>query len=282
MRKLTLWTIVLAGMAPVAVSLSANDDIAKWHDKLQVFRDDSSNWRLQWYEMEADTKVDFTNAEKSEHELELEGTLKAPYEIDAVGVSNRLRVNKAIDADGNDLFIKDSSRPRRKHRSGSYTAFHEKLGKVEVYNAKLRQNAYAIKTMDVSAKIVVAQERTKASLPAVVMEKPDLIHKDIKVRITGLKMSDRRELTLTAQVQKRWDGLKGAFVEAVYALDKDGKRIGGGRWTKGDPFGDNSKITYEFAVQKGQVHSSFEFVICTKYKTQVIDFEVTDIFQKAR
>ncbi|MFP4054981.1 MAG: hypothetical protein ACLFV7_14065, partial [Phycisphaerae bacterium] len=202
--------------------------------------------------------------------------------IDAVGVSYRLRVNKAIDADGNDILVKDTSRPRRKHRSGAYAAFHNKLGKVEVYNAELRQNAFAIRTLDVSAKLVIAQERTTASLPAVVMEKPELIHKDIKLRISGLKMSDQRVLTLTARVQKRWDGLKGAFVESVYALDKDGKRIGGGRWTKGDPFGDNSKITYEFLVDKGQVHSSFEFVVCTKFKTQVIDFEVTDIFQQAR
>ncbi|MFP4053588.1 MAG: hypothetical protein ACLFV7_06975, partial [Phycisphaerae bacterium] len=86
MRKLTLWMMVLAGATAVVTSLSADDDLAKWYDKLQVFRDDTSNWRLQWHEMEVDTDVNFTNPEKTQHELELEGTLKAPYEIDAVGV----------------------------------------------------------------------------------------------------------------------------------------------------------------------------------------------------
>jgi hypothetical protein len=282
MKRIAMAAAVAAGLLWIAPGSQAREDLAKWHKDLVIFQDDSEEWAIQWHEMEMDSEVDFVDKSKTEHELDMEGSIRRPNDVDAVCVSNRLRVDGALDADGTDIYIKEEVRRGGKHRSGAYTAFHDGLAKIEVHNAELRKNAHAIQKLGTSAKIVVATDRTSQTLPAVVMEKYTKIHNDILVRISGLKMDENRVLSLTTRCRKRFDGLKGAFIESVYALDSEGKRIGGGRWVKGDPFGERSKITYEFKVDKERTHASFEFLICTKFDTKVYSFVTTELFQKAR
>jgi hypothetical protein len=212
----------------------------------------------------------------------MEGAIRRDDDVDAICVSNRLRVDGALDANGTNIHIREEPRRGAKHRNGAYAAFHNGLAPIEVHDAELRKSAHAIRKLGVSAKIVIARQRTSANLPAVVMEKYTKVHDDVAVRISGLTMDEDRQLTLTARCKKRFDGLKGAFIESVYALDSDGKRIGGGRWTKGDPFGDTCKITYEFQVAKGRTHASFEFLICTRFDTKVYSFVTQGIFQQSR
>ncbi len=282
MKRFAMAAVLAGACLWLSLSAGADDDQAKWHGGLRVFMDDSKEWGIQWHELEMDSKVDFVENKKTKHELDMAGTIRRPDDVDAVCVSNRLRVDGALDANGTNMYIKEEPRRGTSHRSGSYAAFHNSLAKIEVHDAELRKSAHAIEKLGVSAKIVIAQQRTSANLPAIVMEKFTKIHEDIAVRISGLKMDANRQLMLTAQCKRRFDGLKGAFIESVYALDSDGKRIGGGRWTKGDAFSDSAKTTYEFKVDEGRTHAAFEFLICTKFDTKVYSFVTRGIFQQPR
>jgi hypothetical protein len=280
-KRIAIMVLVAAGLLGIAPGSLAEDDLPKWHKQLEVVTDDSKQWGIQWHEMDIDSRVDWVDRSDTRHELELEGTIRRAENIDAVCVSKRLRVDGALDANGTDIYIRQERR-RSGHRSGSYAAFRNGLANIEVHKAELRKNAYAIEKLGVSAKVMLAKERTSARLPAIVMEKYTKVHDDVLLRISGLKIDEKRILKLTTRSRKKFDGLKGAFDESVYALDSEGKRMGGGRWVRGDPFGDECKITYQFAVEKGRTHAAFEFILCTKFEMKVYSFTSKGIFQKAR
>lgn len=276
-RRWKPWMIAsLAGVACLSAAVLA--DVASWNDKVDDFQDEKLEFRLQWHEMEIDCDVDFQQPKRSDYKIELKGAIRRPFEIDAVGVCEYVKVVKVLDADGENML--ETSKKYEPHKTVDYNAFHDRVAAIELKDMYVTANPYTIDKIVAEARIIVGEERKTQRLAAVVMEKPEKVHNDVRLRIRMLKMSEKQVLTLVADYERRKEGTDGPFVEAIYAIDKEGNRIGGGRWVKGTPFGDKGKITYEFQVQKDQTHAEFEFVVCEKHRAHIARFEISDVFGK--
>ena len=69
-----------------------------------------------------------------------------------------------------------------------------------------------------------------------------------------------------------------SFIEAVYVYSLEGKELGGGRWTDGDPFGKTGTLTYRIKIDGDQVHQFFRFRIVTDSTSKTVAFECKGIF----
>ena len=159
-------------------------------------------------------------------------------------------------------------------------AIHDGVGQVELARTQLPIDATRIRAITLGTEVVLAEERVATELPAAVMEDFRDIGNNIAVRITSLRMSSGRELTVNLSFERSVKGAGGAFIEKIFALDPDGKVLGGGRWTDGDPLGEKGTWTAKFKLAGDQVHQSFRFDIVTKSSSHKVAFEVKDIFKR--
>lgn len=286
MGKATRWVWIgggfMAAFMMVAVSLAVTQPYPPeeaFLSKLPSFPEKKTNFKLYWFEMSQSSRVDFSQPRKSKHELDMKGYLQAPTGVDAVAVCKEFTVENAWDAKEGNCLLPGSANTRR-YKKNSFNSFQESSAKVEIRNCRFACQPHAITSMTLSTTVVIGKTRDSGVLPAVVMEQSQSIYDGIRVRIKGLKMESRGKLTLNAEYDRGAAGLSGAFIEAIYALDTNGKVIGGGRWTEGDPFGKTGTLTWEHHIEKGQTHKSFKFIICTEYDTKELRFVVKEICQK--
>ncbi len=237
-------------------------------------------YTLAWGKLKTAAEVNFGKPKKSSYSIELEGTVAAPDDVDAVGVTTQLEVRLAVDGQGKQMKKATSARRSGRDRSGAYSAFHGGIGQVKVPKTRLVGDATKIRKMTVAASVVVAKKRATAKLPAVVMEDFAALGHGVSVRITALRMSASRELTVNGSYKRINSGTQMPFIEAIYALGPDGEELGGGRWTYGGPFGKTGALTYRFKLPKGVTHQTLKFRIVTESETRRLAFELTDIFSR--
>ena len=274
MKKLLLGGFVIAGAVAAAAALPDKPPTGV------TFKQDA--YALIVTEVNASSELNFAEPKRTKHTINLEGMLQVPPRRDVVAVKVALEVLDAFDDKKNDILARTRKRRTRTYRPGTYVPVNPATsrGEVELQKTTLAANAYTIRAMTVQTEVIIAKSRRSSRLAAAVMKEPVDIVDGLVIRISGVKLGAKGELVVTTEYVRPMAGPGGPFLEAVYAVDEDGKRIGGGRWTDGDPFGKKGKITVRLKLEPGAVHKSLRFVAITEDQTQALTFKLTKIFQQ--
>lgn len=233
-------------------------------------------------ELNASSDLNFADAKKTRHTISLEGALQTPPLRDVVAVKGPLEILEAVDDAGKDVLAPTKRRRSRRYRAGTYVPVNQATGQgeVELRNTTLTANAYTIRTMTVQTEVIMAKKRSSKRLAAVAMKEPVDVVEGLTLRISAVKLSTKGELAVTVEYTRPVAGPGGPFLEAVYAIDAEEKKIGGGRWTKGDPLGTKGKITARLKLEPDTTHKRLRFVAVTEDRTQALTFKLTKIFQQ--
>jgi len=273
----------LAAVAAAGVLASARDD-----DETPLPGATFKTWgyELALTELDAESDVDFTRRRPTRHSVRIKGLCRMPADVDAVAAARRMRVASLVDARGDSLIVppkksSGKSGPSR-YRMGTFGPVGEKtrIAPVEIDKLDLTRSSYTIARMAVELVVVVARKRGSTGVPAAVMEKHVEIAEGLTVRIGGLRMSAKRELSLSLEYARRGAGPVGPFLTAVHAVGADGEVIGGGRLPEGDPMGPKGRINVRFHVGGEQKIKSLRLTAVTDSKIRRVPFELTGIFQK--
>ncbi|MBL7220116.1 MAG: hypothetical protein ISS69_08375 [Phycisphaerae bacterium] len=224
----------------------------------------------------------------STYSLDIEGSCKMPEDVDGVLITQEIRVLKALTVTGKDIRVAPKVRSGRsapKYRSGTFAPIlrvekNLHVAEVEISKLDLKTNPYTIDKLETELVVVVAVDRVEKSVPAAVSQTLQELATDLKARVSSMRISSKRELTLEMSCLRRYAGPKGAFIEAIRALDADGKIIGQSRIRDGDPLGQKGKVTASFTLSGKAEPASLIATIVTESKTRKIPFEITGIFQK--
>jgi len=266
MRTILISAVVLPALGMLLLAQALADD------KGPTFT--SEGYTLRWDEMEQQSEINFAIPKETKHTLSLKGFCAASTNEDAVAISSKLKPKQALDGQGNHVL--------KAGRTGSstikYSAFLPNGAEVELDEAKLTCSPYKLKSMSLAGLLVIAKARKTAVVPAAVMEDDRLLVSGLKYRITSLRMSTKRELTVQVKYSRAVGGTRGAFLETIHALGPKGNDLGGGRWDRGDPFGKTGTATYTFQLSKAEVHSQFRFTAVTEHVTRKVTFDVKDMF----
>ena len=224
----------------------------------------------------------------STYSLDIEGSCKMPEDVDGVLITQEIRVLKALTVTGKDIRVAPKVRSGRsapKYRSGTFAPIlrvekNLHVAEVEISKLDLKTNPYTIDKLETELVVVVAVDRVEKSVPAAVSQTLQELATDLKARVSSMRISSKRELTLEMSCLRRFAGPKGAFIEAIRALDADGKTIGQARIRDGDPLGQKGKVTANFPLSGKAEPASLIATIVTESKIRKIPFEITGIFQK--
>ena len=277
MKRLMIVGLAVAGALLGAAALAAVPDKPATGATFK-----QGSYALILTELNASSKLNFAEAKKTRHTISLEGALQTPPLRDVVAVKGALEVIEAVGDAEKDVLARTPKRRSRTYRPGTYVPVNQATGQgeVEIRNTTLTANAYTIRTMTVQTEVIMARKRSSKRLNAVVMKDPADIVEGLAVRISAVKLSTKGELAVTAEYTRPVAGAGGPFLEAVYAIDAEEKKIGGGRWTDGDPFGKKGKFTAELRLERGKTHKCLRFVAVTEDETETLTFKLTKIFQQ--
>jgi hypothetical protein len=251
----------------------------------------SDGYTLNLEKIESRSKVELAERGEREYTVEMEGRITSPKDQDAVAVTEELRVLRVTDAEKRDL--RELAKPKFKglgagrsstaqprYRSSTFASFRKGVAEVEVRQIKLRRNSYTVETVELAATVILAEQREDRKLPAIVMESPTEIVPHLRLRITSLKMTAERELTIVAKFTRPKAGAVGPFLERFQVIGEDEEVIARGRWGQGDPFASTGTLTAKLTLPSGKTHKQVTFGACTKYTKKPLRFEVSGVFQK--
>lgn len=277
MRKLMIAGLGIAGVLVGAAALAALPDRPP---RGVAFR--QGPYSLIVTELDASSALNFAEPKKTKHTISLEGALQAPPLRDVVAVKGDLEVLEAVATGDKDILARTKKRPTRRYRPGTYVPVDQvtSQGKIEFRNIILTANPYTIQSMSVRTEVIMAKKRASKRLNAIVMKEPVDVIDGLTIRISSVKLSTKGELTVVAEYVRPRAGPGGPFLEAVYALDSSEKKIGGGRWSDGDPFGAKGKITAKLKLEPGTAHKTLRFVAVTEDEAAELTFKLTKIFRQ--
>ncbi len=217
-----------------------------------------------------------SNQNKSTYSVEFSGDFKVVKDADVVAVEQSFVPLEAPGAKGNNLYNMNS----RKSGAPRYTAVHTRVAQMGLPRTELLANAFLIDKMRVQAEVVIAKKREEKVFAVRGMEDFERVADGLSIRIRNINMSDKRELTVVVKYTRTEAGTRMPFLEAVYALDTQGKEIGGDRWASGDPFATTGELTYKFYLSGDQTHKSLRLVAVTDNAAETVAFDISGAFQK--
>ncbi len=277
MRKLIIAGLGIAGLFVGAAALVA---LPEEPPRGVTFK--QGPYTLILTELNASNELNFAEPKKTKRTISLEGALQTPPLRDVVAVKASLEILEAVDDAGKNILAPTKRRRSRTYKTGTYAPVSQatSCGEIELKNTTLTANAYTIRSMTVETEVIMAKKRASKRLNAVVMKESVDIVDGLTLRISSVKLSAKGELTVVAEYTRPMPGPGGPFLEAVYALDAEEKKIGGGRWTDGDPFGTKGKFTAELQLERGTEHKILRFVAVTEDESKILTFKLTKVFQK--
>ena len=267
---------VLLGLLLAATGICLSASGGSESDETAAFR--SLGYCLTCTELEVRSKIDFAGDRRPEHTLSLEGNIKVPEREDAVAVTKELEAVEAVDADGQSVLEAAPAR-RTGSRKREFAPVNEGKVDVEVKRLKLTANPYTIRSMRLEAQVVVAKQRDSRRLAAVVTEDMQELVPGLSVRIESIRLTAKRELTAVVRYERSSEDTSGPFLEELWMLGADGTQIAGGRWTKGDPFGEAGSLTAQMGLPGTAEPKYVRLVAVTKSETKTLQFDVRGIFQ---
>ena len=269
-----------ADQKSVAKAVAARGVIfEKWGYKLKLTRLDS----------ECTINLGGRTGKPSTYSLDIEGSCKMPEDVDGVLITEQIRVLKALTVTGKGMRrppkARKSKRSGSKYRSGTFIpilrlAKNLHVAEVEVSKLELKANPYLIDKLETELVVIVAVDRIDKSLPAKVSQTVRELAPGLKARVSSMQISSKRELTVELNCLRQFAGPKGPFIEAIRAIDDDGKTIGQARIIDGDPLGQKGKVKANFPLSGKAEPADLIVTIITEAKIRKIPFEITGIFQK--
>ena len=224
----------------------------------------------------------------SAYSLDVDASCKMPEDVDGILITEQIKVLKALTATGKDIRLPPKAKSGRsapQYRSGTFTPILQtgknlRVAEVGISKLALKANPYTIDKLETELAVVVAVDRIDKSMPAAVSQTLRELTGGLKARVSSMRISSKRQLSLELSCLRQFAGPKGAFIESVRAVDADGKTLGQTRITNGDPLSRKGKVSAEFVLSGKSEPSSLIATIVTESKVRKIPFEITGIFQK--
>lgn len=239
---------------------------------------------------EATTEIEFDRNEGPQHALEMEGYIAPDDDADVVCVTEVLTVVSAEDDQREELY-----RPGRVRSRGIESVqfspvldnfYFDEAGQpmtlalVEIDETPLRRSAYTIREFEIKTRAIFAQERAVVRIPAIVTDNVTETDYDLKFRLSSMKINRNNQAEAVVEVE-RAGGEGKPILDALYAVDNRGNRIGGGRWVKPAAiFAREVNFEVEFVIDDSADVDHLELVVVTEYETRDVVFTVTDLFQE--
>ncbi len=215
------------------------------------------------------------------HEVDFQALIEVSDDQDIICIGDQLEVVKADDEEGKSLIdFAEARKGQSRANQDDFNAINEGEAETELKRYNLIKNPFNVKEMVVRARAIFAEERETVTIPAEVKEDLDNLGHGIQARLSSMRVDTKRLLSIEIEYE-RPEGAGGTFLEGVYALDKDGKELAGGRWDKGlSIFSKSIRFKGKYYLPAGAQVDSYKLVLATKYEVRNVDFSLTEIFQK--
>jgi hypothetical protein len=289
-RKWIPVLVVLMVLVIAAAFLPADDKSALKAVATPGVIFDKWGYKLKLTRLDSECTINLGKGAKkpSTYNLTIKGSCKIPQDVDGVLITQKIKVLKALTGGGKDMRLppkKRSGKSAPKYRSGTFgpilwIAKDMHIAEVEISKLALKANPYTLDKLETELVVVTAVDRVEKTIPAVVSQRLRELTEGLKARVSAMRISSKRELTIEITALRQSAGPTGAFIESITALDADKKTIGQSRIKEGDPLSQKGKVTANFTLTGKTDPASLIITIVTKSKTRKIPFEITGIFQK--
>jgi hypothetical protein len=255
---------------------------------LPVYRD-RAGYGLAVTEYSLQTDAEFLNDDDPEHTLELAGLLQSPEKEDVLCFSTTLAVKEVEDARGRDLL-----RPgRKRNQSKKFMAlvpsmkYKDRRGdplylcESELESISLDRPGTEVDKLVVVATAIIVKDRETKEISADVADRFNDVGFGTSVQVSSIEVDKKSEMTVSLSV-KHTGNKDLPVIDSVYALDKRGKRMGGGRWSNElELFGKRYEVELVFPLIGDEKSiDQFQIVLATEYEIEKIELTIEDLFQK--
>jgi len=280
-----LWGLVVASVLwPIGLAPVVADDLKQLD--VPVFRD-RVGYGLAVTEYGMNTQAELLEGDAAEHSISLSGLLQPPERADVLCFATALLADSAEDDRGKDLLL-----PQRRRKDAQYRALLPSsayqtrrgdpllLSEVTMESASLKRPGYEVQELVVIASAVVVEERESEEIDAEVVDRYIDIGNDTEVKVSAKEVDKGGEMTVKLNV-KRTGNKTSPVIDSVYALNKKGKAIGGGRWTNElDLFAKGYEVELIFPLSGDEDSvEKLRIVLATEYEIEEVKLTVDGLFK---
>lgn len=276
----------LTGGFCLSLSNASGDDLKALD--VPVYRD-RSGYGLGVTEYSLETTAELLEGQSPEHTLELSGLLQPPEKADVLCFSTTLLAESAENARGKDLLLPQRRRGKEqvfralvpsedyKSRRGDPLL----LSEVSLDAIELDEAGYLVEQLTLTATAVVVKDRESEEIDAEVSGEFINVGNKMQVRVSAKEVDKKGEMTVKLNVKRSGDK-RSAVIDSLYALNKRGKPIGGGRWTNElDLFAKSYEVELVFPLTGDEDSvDQLRIVLATDYDIKEVDLVVEDLFEK--
>lgn len=255
---------------------------------LPAFRD-RAGFVLGITDYRLETDADLLEGDGPEHAFEFNALLQAPDDEDVLCFATTLRIESAQDSRGRNLLAPQ----RRRNTDNKFnplvasSTYKNRRGEplllcpAELDSVGLSRPATEVDELVVVARAVVVKDRTSEQIRAEVADRFNDIGSGTSVRVTSIEIDRKSEMTVSLSV-KHTGNRDLPVIDSIYALDRRGKTLGGGRWTSElELFAKRYELELAFPVQGDQRSvDQFRIVLATEYEVKDIAFRIEDVFSR--
>ena len=237
-------------------------------------------------EYSLETNAELLGGKKPEHSVELSALLQPAEREDVLCFSSTLVAKSAEDSRGRDIL-----RPQRKNsRAKKFNAlmpsleYKDRQGEAlllcesELDAVELDRPGTEVAELVVAATTIIVKKRKSEEIAAEVADRYTDIGSGSSVQVGSMEIDNKGEMTVKLNI-KHTGNKDIPVIDAVYALDKRGKRMGGGRWTNElELFAKSYDVELNFLLQ-GEDVDKLEVVLATDYEVEEVEFVIDELFQ---
>lgn len=250
--------------------------VAAPHEPREFENDDDFICRVTEYS--ATTEIEYEENE-TKHEVEMTCIIKSPEGEDVVCVLEQLSIVSTVDDEGDDIYLPPRRGRALRTNDRTFLAFIDGEAEVELKGAELSRSAYTLEEMVLTTEVIVAEDRGEFEMRAIVSDDEMETPFDTSVRLSEMRIGRDHKAEIVIEFDRENEP-DSPLPEAVYALDEDGKVLGGGRWIEGvNIFSETGEFQAEFFVVDDADVTTLRLVFLTRYEVVEQTFEITDVFQ---
>lgn len=246
----------------------------------------NEGYGLVIYEYQAKTEAEMQKKNEIEHEIEFLAYLRPSEDDDVIGFRTKLQPRAAKTSDGEDIYAGDGkgkkneysamlARPEYRDRKSNPL----EMAYVELAECLLDGPGAFVDELELDALAIVAEDREMEDFPAVVADRFVDVGHGIEIQVTAMEVKAKGLMTVILDV-KRSGGKGSTIVDSLYALNKDGDVIGGGRWINElDIFAKNCKYEMALLLENEVTAAAFRVVLATEYEIVPVPIVVQKLYQ---
>ncbi|MBX2851946.1 MAG: hypothetical protein KTR15_09400 [Phycisphaeraceae bacterium] len=256
--------------------------------KVPVYRD-RDGYGLAVTEYSLQTEAELLDDEAPEHTLELAGLLQPPGKADVLCFSTTVVAKSVEDARGRDLMLPQRKRNNAKKFRALVPSlkFKDRRGdplylcESELESISLDRPGTEVDKLVVVATAVIVKDRETEEISADVADRYNDVGFGTSVQVSAIEVDKKSEMTVRLNV-KHTGNKDLPVVDSVYALDKRGKPMGGGRWSNElELFGKRYEVELVFPLRGDEKSiDKFQIVLATEYDIEQVELTIEGLFQK--